>query len=80
MHRPGQIQRDTIGTGTKIDNLVQIAHNVVIGPHCILAGQVGLAGSITLGKGVTLGGQAGLKDHITIGDGATGVRLRRGAG
>jgi UDP-3-O-[3-hydroxymyristoyl] glucosamine N-acyltransferase len=60
-----------IGTGTKIDNLVQIAHNVVIGPHCILAGQVGLAGSITLGKGVTLGGQAGLKDHITIGDGAT---------
>ncbi|WP_428939094.1 UDP-3-O-(3-hydroxymyristoyl)glucosamine N-acyltransferase [Fontivita pretiosa] len=59
-----------IGRGTKIDNLVQIAHNCVIGPHCIIVGQVGLAGSVTLGEGVVLGGQTAVRDHITIGDGA----------
>jgi UDP-3-O-[3-hydroxymyristoyl] glucosamine N-acyltransferase len=59
-----------IGRGTKIDNLVQIAHNVVIGPNCILVGQVGLAGSATLGTGVTLGGQVAVRDHVTLGDGA----------
>jgi UDP-3-O-[3-hydroxymyristoyl] glucosamine N-acyltransferase len=59
-----------IGFGTKIDNLVQIAHNVVIGPHCIIVGQVGLAGSATLGAGVVLGGQVAVRDHVTIGDGA----------
>ncbi len=58
-----------IGMGSKIDNLVQIAHNDTIGAHCILAGQVGIAGSSTLGKYVVLGGQAGVADHITIGDG-----------
>jgi UDP-3-O-[3-hydroxymyristoyl] glucosamine N-acyltransferase len=57
-----------IGRGTKIDNLVQIAHNVVIGPHCIIVGQVGLAGSAVLGTGVVLGGQVAIRDHLTIGD------------
>ncbi len=59
-----------IGRGSKIDNLVQIAHNVQIGAHCILAGQTGLAGSARLGNGVVLGGQTAVRDHITIGDGA----------
>jgi UDP-3-O-[3-hydroxymyristoyl] glucosamine N-acyltransferase len=59
-----------IGQGTKIDNLVQVAHNVVTGKHCILVGQSGIAGSTVLGNGVVLGGQAAVKDHITIGDGA----------
>jgi UDP-3-O-[3-hydroxymyristoyl] glucosamine N-acyltransferase len=59
-----------IGRGTKIDNLVQIAHNVDIGPHCIIVGQAGLAGSAKLGTGVVLGGQVAVRDHITIGDGA----------
>ena len=59
-----------IGRGTKIDNLVQIAHNCQIGPHCIIVGQVGMAGSVTLGTGVVLGGQTAIRDHITIGDGA----------
>jgi UDP-3-O-[3-hydroxymyristoyl] glucosamine N-acyltransferase len=57
-----------IRRGAKIDNLVQIAHNVEIGPHCILAAQVGIAGSSRLGHHVVLGGQAGVADHVTIGD------------
>jgi len=59
-----------IGRGSKIDNLVQIGHNVELGEHCIIVGQAGLAGSTRLGKGVILGGQAAIRDHITIGDGA----------
>ncbi len=59
-----------IGQGTKIDNLVQIAHNVQIGPHCIIVGQTGLAGSVQLGQNVVLGGQTAVRDHISIGDGA----------
>jgi UDP-3-O-[3-hydroxymyristoyl] glucosamine N-acyltransferase len=58
-----------IGRGTKIDNLVQIAHNVRIGEHCILCAQTGISGSTTIGNGVVIGGQAGIGDHITIGDG-----------
>jgi len=58
-----------IGAGTKVDNLVQIAHNVVIGKCCLIAGQVGIAGSCKLGDDVVLGGQVGLSDNITIGDG-----------
>ena len=58
-----------IGAGTKIDNLVQIAHNVVIGKCCLIAGQVGISGSCKLGDGVMLGGQAGLADNIEIGNG-----------
>jgi UDP-3-O-[3-hydroxymyristoyl] glucosamine N-acyltransferase len=59
-----------IGRGTKIDNLVQIAHNVQIGPHCVIAGLAGIAGSATLGAGVALGGQAAVRDHIKMGDGS----------
>ncbi len=59
-----------IGRGTKIDNLVQIAHNVQIGAHSIIVGQTGIAGSVILGTGVVLGGQAAVRDHVSIGDGA----------
>ncbi len=58
-----------IGAGTKIDNLVQIAHNVVIGKCCLIAGQVGISGSCRLGDGVVLAGQVGLADNIEIEDG-----------
>jgi len=58
-----------IGAGTKIDNLVQIAHNVVIGKCCLIAALVGISGSCRLGDGVVLGGQVGLADNIEIGDG-----------
>jgi UDP-3-O-[3-hydroxymyristoyl] glucosamine N-acyltransferase len=60
-----------IGEGTKIDNLVQIAHNVVIGPHCLIVAQAGISGSTRLGKYVVLAGQVGVVGHITLGDGAT---------
>lgn len=59
-----------VGRGTKIDNLVQIAHNVQIGPHCIIVAHAGIAGSARLGAGVVLGGQVAVRDHVTIGDGA----------
>jgi UDP-3-O-[3-hydroxymyristoyl] glucosamine N-acyltransferase len=59
-----------IGHGTKIDNLVQVAHNVEIGEHCVIAGQSGLAGSAKLGRGVVFGGQVVVRDHVTVGDGA----------
>jgi UDP-3-O-[3-hydroxymyristoyl] glucosamine N-acyltransferase len=59
-----------IGRGTKIDNLVQIAHNVMIGENCIIAAQVGIAGSTSIGKDVTLAGQVGVVNHVRIGDGA----------
>jgi UDP-3-O-[3-hydroxymyristoyl] glucosamine N-acyltransferase len=59
-----------IGEGTKIDNLVQIGHNVVVGRHCIIVAQVGVSGSTELEDYVTLGGQAGLVGHIKIGKGA----------
>ncbi len=58
-----------VGRGTKIDNLVQVGHNVEIGPLCILCGQVGIAGSTKLGAGVVVGGQAGIPGHLRIGDG-----------
>jgi UDP-3-O-[3-hydroxymyristoyl] glucosamine N-acyltransferase len=63
----GAVGDTVIGTGTVIDNLVQIAHNVRIGRHCLIAGQVGIAGSATLGDQVMIGGQAGINDHVTIG-------------
>lgn len=63
--------RDTvIGEGTKIDNLVQIGHNCVIGRHCVICAQTGLAGSSTLEDFVVLGGQVGLAGHMTVGAGA----------
>jgi UDP-3-O-[3-hydroxymyristoyl] glucosamine N-acyltransferase len=58
-----------IGPGTKIDNLVQVGHNVRTGAHCLLISQAGIAGSASLGNGVVLAGQVGVKDHVTIGDG-----------
>lgn len=69
------IDRATTGTttirrGTKIDNLVQIAHNVVVGEDSVIAAQAGISGSTELGRNVVLAGQAGLVGHITIGDGA----------
>ncbi|HEU4683750.1 MAG TPA: UDP-3-O-(3-hydroxymyristoyl)glucosamine N-acyltransferase [Nitrospira sp.] len=60
--------RTVIKKGTKIDNLVQIAHNVTLGEHAILVAQVGVAGSTTIGRYVMIGGQAGVADHIRIGD------------
>jgi UDP-3-O-[3-hydroxymyristoyl] glucosamine N-acyltransferase len=67
------IDRATLGhtvikRGTKVDNLVQIAHNVSIGEHSIVVAQVGIAGSTTIGHHVMIGGQAGLGDHIHVGD------------
>ncbi len=63
--------RDTfIGEGTKIDNLVQIAHNCLIGRHCLIAAQTGIAGSAKVGDYAVLGGQVGVADHLTIGNGA----------
>jgi UDP-3-O-[3-hydroxymyristoyl] glucosamine N-acyltransferase len=59
-----------IGEGTKIDNLVQIGHNVVIGKHAVIVSQVGIAGSTRIGDGAVLGGQVGLAGHIRIGAGA----------
>jgi UDP-3-O-[3-hydroxymyristoyl] glucosamine N-acyltransferase len=58
-----------IGSGTKIDNMVQLAHNVNVGEHTILVAQVGIAGSCNIGRGVVMGGQVGLADHLTIDDG-----------
>lgn len=60
-----------VGDGCKIDNLVQVAHNSIMGRSCIMAGHSGLAGSVTLGDGVTIGGSASIKDHTTIHSGAT---------
>jgi UDP-3-O-[3-hydroxymyristoyl] glucosamine N-acyltransferase len=77
------IDRASLGTtvvrrGTKIDNLVQVAHNVTIGENSIIVAQVGIAGSSTLGRNVVLAGQAGVRDHVAIGDnvqaaGQTGI-------
>ncbi|GAA0871715.1 UDP-3-O-(3-hydroxymyristoyl)glucosamine N-acyltransferase [Gangjinia marincola] len=60
-----------LGDGTKIDNLVQIGHNSILGRSCVMAGNSGLAGSVTLGDGVMIGGSASIKDHTTIHSGAT---------
>jgi len=65
-----RFDKTTIGEGTKIDNLVQIAHNVTIGKHCLIVAQSGIAGSTKLGNYVILAAQAGLVGHIDIGDGA----------
>jgi UDP-3-O-[3-hydroxymyristoyl] glucosamine N-acyltransferase len=66
----GKFSSTIIGDGCKIDNLVQIAHNCVLGRSCIMAGSSGLAGSVTLGDGVIIGGSASIKDHVTIHSGA----------
>jgi UDP-3-O-[3-hydroxymyristoyl] glucosamine N-acyltransferase len=66
----GALRDTVIGEGTKIDNLVQIAHNVVVGRRCLITSQVGIAGSVTLGEGVALGARVGINNHVMIGDGA----------
>ena len=63
--------RTVIERGVKIDNLVQIAHNVAVGEYSVIAAQVGIAGSTRIGQNVTLAGQVGVVNHIEIGDGAT---------
>lgn len=66
----GTMADTIIGEGTKIDNLVQIAHNVRIGRGCVIAGHCGISGSVTIGDYVMMGGRVGLADHLTIGSGA----------
>jgi UDP-3-O-[3-hydroxymyristoyl] glucosamine N-acyltransferase len=66
----GALNDTVIGEGSKIDNLVQIGHNVTIGRHCIVVSQSGIAGSSTLGDGVVLGARIGVSDHATIGEGS----------
>lgn len=67
----GAIEDTSIGSYTKIDNLVQIGHNVSIGDYCIIVSQVGIAGSTKIGNRVVLGGQSGIAGHLTIEDGVT---------
>ncbi len=73
----GGIRDTVIGEGTKIDNLVQIGHNVVIGRHCIIVAQTGISGSVTIEDFVMLGGRVGIAPHVTVGKGA---KLVAGAG
>jgi UDP-3-O-[3-hydroxymyristoyl] glucosamine N-acyltransferase len=83
----GSLDTTRIGQGVKIDNLVQVAHNVQIGDHTVIASQTGISGSSTLGKNVAVSGQVGIGDHCTIEDGAmlggqagilNGKTIRRG--
>jgi UDP-3-O-[3-hydroxymyristoyl] glucosamine N-acyltransferase len=73
----GAYEDTVIGEGTKIDNMVQIGHNVALGRGCVLAAHTGLSGSIRVGDGVQFGGQSGLADHLNIGSGA---KIAAGAG
>ena len=66
----GAMSDTVIGSGTKIDNLVQIAHNVQIGERCVIVAQAGIAGSARIGNGVVIGGQVAIVNHVQIGDGA----------
>ncbi len=66
----GAYDDTVVGENTKIDNLVQVAHNCIIGRNCVLSGHVGLSGSVTVGDGAMFGGRAGIADHINIGAGA----------
>ncbi len=67
----GALGATRVGRGTKIDNLVHLAHNVSVGEHCLLVAQVGIAGSTKVGSYVTMAGQVGLADHLTIGNRVT---------
>ncbi|MDX8352059.1 UDP-3-O-(3-hydroxymyristoyl)glucosamine N-acyltransferase [Cognatiyoonia sp. IB215182] len=64
----GTIRATQIGDGTKIDNLVQVGHNVIVGTHCLLCAQAGVAGSTVIGDRVVVGGKAGVADNLTVGD------------
>jgi UDP-3-O-[3-hydroxymyristoyl] glucosamine N-acyltransferase len=73
-----RFSKTVIGRGSKLDNLCQVAHNVIIGPHCLIAAQSGISGSSTLGRNVVFGGQVGVADHVKVGDfvmagGKTGI-------
>lgn len=83
----GSLETTRIADGVKIDNLVQIAHNVQVGQHSVIAAQTGVSGSSTIGTNVTVGGQVGIADHCRLEDGAiagaqagipTGKTIRRG--
>jgi UDP-3-O-[3-hydroxymyristoyl] glucosamine N-acyltransferase len=63
----GTISNTTIGSGTKLDNMVHLGHNVTVGEHCLLCGQSGVAGSTVIGDRVVIGGQSAISDHITVG-------------
>ena len=73
----GAIRDTVVGEGSKIDNLVQIAHNVEIGRHCVLAAHTGISGSCTIGDYVMMGGRVGITDNITVG---AGVMIAAGSG
>ncbi|MBZ5516201.1 MAG: UDP-3-O-(3-hydroxymyristoyl)glucosamine N-acyltransferase [Acidobacteriia bacterium] len=73
----GSLGKTVIGQGTKIDNLVQVAHNVRIGRHCVIAAQTGISGSVEIGDYVIMGGQVGIGDHVRVEDRAV---LGGGAG
>jgi UDP-3-O-[3-hydroxymyristoyl] glucosamine N-acyltransferase len=62
------LEETRIGAGSKLDNLVQVGHNVQLGAGCVICGQAGIAGSAHLGRGVVMGGQAGLIGHVEVGD------------
>ena len=64
----GRFGKTRVGKGTKIDNLVQIGHNCVIGEHCVICAGVGIAGSVIIGNFVTIAGQVGIAGHLTIGE------------
>lgn len=66
----GAYQDTVVGENTKIDNLVQVAHNVRLGRNCVLAAHTGISGSVTVGDGAAFGGRAGIADHVRIGSGA----------
>jgi UDP-3-O-[3-hydroxymyristoyl] glucosamine N-acyltransferase len=66
----GSLADTVIGAGTKIDNLVQIGHNVIIGRHCVIVAQSGVAGSTELGDFVVMGAQSGVLGHVIVGSGA----------
>jgi UDP-3-O-[3-hydroxymyristoyl] glucosamine N-acyltransferase len=76
----GTIAPTRIGNGTKIDNQVQIGHNVTIGENCLICGRVGIAGSVTIGNRVVLGGAVGVADHVKIGDDAVAMAMSGIAG
>jgi UDP-3-O-[3-hydroxymyristoyl] glucosamine N-acyltransferase len=76
----GTIAATRIGNGTKIDNQVQIGHNVTIGENCLLCGRVGIAGSAMIGNRVVLGGGAGVADHVKVGDDVIAMALSGIAG
>lgn len=67
----GGFEDTVIGRGTKIDNLVQVGHNVRLGAHCLVMAMSGIAGSCRIGNDVTIAGGVGIADHVTVGDGAT---------